>query len=196
MELSSFSAKASFKEVVLKWKTQSELENQGFNLYRRILKTGQEDWSRINVSLILGQGNTSESTEYDYIDRDAAVGTKYEYMLESVSYTGVKVQEKIIEVDVPVPTDYTLMGNFPNPFNPITNITFQLPEKSEVSIKIYDVRGNLVSEPALNRTFDAGEHFVTWNATDQFGQHVASGMYVYLFQAGQFQKTGRMVLLK
>ncbi len=195
VELSSFAAKASFKEVVLNWMTYSELDNEGFHLYRRQSQT-DADWTQINQAIIQGQGNTSEATDYEFIDRSAAGGTKYEYMLESVSYAGVRVQEKIIEVDVPVPTEYALMGNYPNPFNPTTHIRFQLPEKSEVTLKIYDMRGNLVDTPALKKSFDAGEHDVNWTAQDKSGRKVASGMYLYLFQAGSFQKTGKMILLK
>jgi len=195
VELSSFIAKVSFKEVILSWKTYSELENDGFNLYRRDTEN-TSDWMQVNQAMIQGQGNTSEMTEYEYIDRTAAAGQKYEYMLESVSYNGVRVQEKVIEVDVPIPTEYALLGNYPNPFNPTTEIRFQLPEKSEVTIKIYDIRGNLVDEPALKNSFDAGEHSITWDAIGKSGNNVASGMYIYLFQAGRFQKTGKMVLLK
>jgi len=88
------------------------------------------------------------------------------------------------------------LGNYPNPFNPTTNIRFQLPEKSEITLKIYDMRGNLVDTPALKTSFDAGEHDITWTAQNVSGKKVASGMYIYLFQASSFQKTGKMVLLK
>jgi hypothetical protein len=117
-------------------------------------------------------------------------------MLESVSYTGVRVQEKVIEVLVPMPTEYATLGNYPNPFNPTTQIGFRLPETSEVSILISGIQGNLVRELALNQSFEAGDHFMTWDATDKNGQPVASGMYVYLFKAGRYQKTEKMLLLK
>jgi hypothetical protein len=117
-------------------------------------------------------------------------------MLESISYAGVRVQEKMIEVFVPVPTEYATLGNFPNPFNPSTRIGFRLPETSEISISIYGIQGNLVRELALNQSFEAGEHFIAWDATDNSGQPVASGMYVYLFTAGSFNKTEKMLLLK
>jgi len=53
-----------------------------------------------------------------------------------------------------------------------------------------------VRELALNQSYDAGDHFITWDATDNNGQQVASGMYVYLFRAGDYQKTEKMLLLK
>jgi hypothetical protein len=193
--LSSFEAVPTSGGVSLTWVTESELENEGFNIYRRDVK-GKSDWNIITSSVIPGRGNTSEKTEYEYLDQSVQAGLTYEYMLESISYTGVRVQEMVIEVTVPVPTEYTLLGNYPNPFNPNTNIRFRLPETSDVSIAIYGIQGNLVRELALNQSFEAGDHFISWDATDNTGQQVASGMYVYLFTAGKYQKTEKMLLLK
>lgn len=195
VSLSFFSAKLTIGGVSLSWITESELENDGFNLYRKN-KEVDENWQLLNKSLIPGQGNKAEKSIYEYEDRAVQVGITYQYKLESVSYSGVRVQEKIIEVMVPVPSEYSVLGNYPNPFNPTTNISFRLPEASKVSILIYGIRGNLVRELALNQPFEAGDHFITWDATDNAGQQVASGMYVYLFTAGKFNTTEKMLLLK
>jgi hypothetical protein len=193
--LNAFKSKLITGGVSLSWTTESELQNEGFNIYRRD-KELSTDWNLLTNSMIPGQGNTAVKTEYEYIDRTAQAGNTYEYMLESISYAGVRVQEKMIEVFVPVPTEYATLGNFPNPFNPSTRIGFRLPETSEISISIYGIQGNLVRELALNQSFEAGEHFIAWDATDNSGQPVASGMYVYLFTAGSFNKTEKMLLLK
>jgi hypothetical protein len=195
VSLTSFMADAEYSGITLNWITESELENDGFNLYRKN-KEVDENWQLLNKSLIPGQGNTAEKSIYEYEDRAVQVGITYQYKLESVSYSGVRVQEKIIEVMVPVPSEYSVLGNYPNPFNPTTNISFRLPEASKVSILIYGIRGNLVRELALNQPFEAGDHFITWDATDNAGQQVASGMYVYLFTAGKFNTTEKMLLLK
>jgi hypothetical protein len=194
VSLTSFTANIDHSKIILSWQTESEIENQGFNIYRTV--KDEDDWSRVNTDMIPGQGNTAEKTTYEFTDRSAQAGITYEYRLESVSYTGVRVQEKVIEVMVPMPQEYTVLGNYPNPFNPTTNINFRLPESSDVSILIYGIQGNLVRELALNQPFEAGDHFITWDATDNEGQQVASGMYVYLFSAGKFSKTEKMLLLK
>ena len=181
--------------VSLAWSTQSELENSGFNVYRRPAKQ-EVSWQLLTASMIPGQGSTAEKTDYSYFDRAVQAGQSYEYMLESVSYAGVRVQEKIVEVDVPMPTEYALLGNFPNPFNPSTRIAFRLPETSDVTLKIYGLQGNLVRELALNESFEAGDHFLTWDGTDSRGQVVASGMYVYMIAAGNFRQTAKMLLIK
>lgn len=195
VELSVFAAQPDYNMVKLTWVTESEIWNEGFNIYRRDVKE-EDDWRLLSESMIPGQGNTSEKTTYEFVDRSVAAGQTYEYMLESISYAGVRVQEKVIEVLVPIPTEYVTLGNYPNPFNPTTNIGFRLPETSEVSIFIYGIQGNLVKELTLNQSFEAGDHFITWDATDNSGQQVASGMYVYLFSAGKYKKTEKMLLLK
>ena len=89
-----------------------------------------------------------------------------------------------------------MFNNYPNPFNPTTNIKFQLPEYSVVNLAIYDVNGKLVKELLKNAAYDAGQFVVTWDATDNFENKVSSGMYFYRFISGNFTKMGRMLLIK
>ncbi len=191
----SFKAEPSMGGVSLSWSTESEVENQGFNVYRRMAKDKSE-WQLLTAAMIPGQGNSAERADYDYYDKSVAAGQSYEYMLESVSYAGVRIQEKIVEVDVPMPTEYTLLGNYPNPFNPTTRIGFRVPETAEITLKIYGIQGNLVRELALNESYEAGEHYLTWDGTDKNGQSVASGMYIYMISARDFKQTAKMLLVK
>ncbi|MEJ2544404.1 MAG: FlgD immunoglobulin-like domain containing protein, partial [Calditrichaceae bacterium] len=115
---------------------------------------------------------------------------------ESVSVNGLAIEEKVVEVSVPVPDDYALFNNYPNPFNPTTNIKFQLPESQQIRLAIYDVNGSLVKTLSNNRVYPGGEHIVSWDATDNAGNRVATGIYLYQFQAGSFVKTGKMILVK
>jgi hypothetical protein len=93
---------------------------------------------------------------------------------------------------VSIPSEFALNQNFPNPFNPSTNIQFDLPEAGEVKIAIFDVKGSLVEELA-NGYLDAGYHNLTWNASSQ-----ASGMYFLQMIAddGQYIKISKMMLMK
>lgn len=88
------------------------------------------------------------------------------------------------------PSEYTLSQNFPNPFNPSTKINISLPEKSLVSLKIYDLLGKEVAE-LVNEELSAGKHSVEFNATA-----LPSGMYFYNLKAGTFSETRKMTLLK
>ena len=91
--------------------------------------------------------------------------------------------------------DYEMLTNYPNPFNPETVIGFKLPEPSFVVIKIYDMLGREIRVLA-NENFDAGYHNVTWDGTDINGNTAPSGVYIYRIQAGDFQDTKKMILLK
>lgn len=97
-----------------------------------------------------------------------------------------------------VPIEFKLYDNYPNPFNPITNIAYDLPPRAgkyQVVIKIYDLRGNLV-KILENSEKGPGHYMVQWNGTDQSGLKVANGMYIYSIQAGKYKDSGKMLLLK
>jgi len=95
-----------------------------------------------------------------------------------------------------VPDVYALKQNFPNPFNPVTQIRYQLPEVSLVTIQIYDIMGRVVRTLVNSETQITGYRQVTWNALNDLGQPVSAGMYLYVIQAGDFRDTKKMVLIK
>lgn len=94
-----------------------------------------------------------------------------------------------------VPQVLSLDGNFPNPFNPKTQISFGLPRAAEVDLAVYDLRGRRVAT-LVNRTLTAGRHTATWRGTDDTGRQVSSGIYFYRLRAGSERLTGKMMLLK
>jgi len=102
-----------------------------------------------------------------------------------------------------VVTSYELAQNYPNPFsqiprfagNPSTTIRFALPEAAEVSLKIYDIAGQLVQTLA-NGVVEAGRHQVGWDGTNQRGVLVASGVYFYQLRAGEFKQVRKMSLVR
>ena len=89
-----------------------------------------------------------------------------------------------------VPFEYALYQNYPNPFNPVTKISFDIPEKSEVTLKLYNVLGELVAFP-LNDVRSAGKYSVEFE-----GKNLPSGVYYYELRAGDFVETKKMVLVK
>ncbi len=89
-----------------------------------------------------------------------------------------------------VPTDYVVYQNYPNPFNPSTNIRFALPKESHVKLTVYDVTGREIVT-LVNDNLNAGVHTVEWSAKD-----LASGMYLYRIEAGNFVQVNKMILLK
>ena len=93
------------------------------------------------------------------------------------------------------PSEFYVSANYPNPFNPSTQIRYALPEQSKVTIVIYNMLGGKV-RTLVNDYQDAGYRNILWNATNDIGAPVSAGMYIYTIQAGEFRKTRKMVLLK
>jgi hypothetical protein len=88
------------------------------------------------------------------------------------------------------------VSNYPNPFNPETHITFQIPQDAMVSITIFNALGQVVRTLSNNVTYEAGEHQVRWDARDAHGLDVASGVYIYRFKANDFMQVKRMLLIR
>ncbi len=107
--------------------------------------------------------------------------------------------DSVADVAVPdggnIPTVLDLQDNFPNPFNPTTTIRFDVPQQGQVLLEVFDVHGRLVSS-LLNETRPAGYHTVVWDGLDNVGARVASGVYFYRVEAGNFSETKRMTLIK
>ena len=85
--------------------------------------------------------------------------------------------------------------NYPNPFNPITTLEYDLPEDAVVNITIYDMMGRVVNT-LVNGSQTAGYKSIQWDATNNLGDPVSAGLYIYTIQAGEFRQTKKMVLLK
>jgi hypothetical protein len=109
--------------------------------------------------------------------------------LNKVQWSGPTLPLSVL-VDQGVPLEYTLRQNYPNPFNPTTTIRFGLPERSTVTIKVFNLLGGEVAT-IVDGIFDAGERAVEFDAAN-----LASGVYVYRLQAGTFTQTRKMVLMR
>ena len=90
---------------------------------------------------------------------------------------------------------YNLYQAYPNPFNPITSLRYDLPNDGFVNITVHDMMGRVVKK-LLNSPQTAGFKSVQWNATNDRNEPVSAGLYLYTIQAGNFRQTKKMVLLK
>ena len=124
--------------------------------------------------------------------------------LESISLT--KEQKKVLEQlknlisKQLLPKHTALLQNYPNPFNPSTWLPYKLATDAPVTISIYNKKGQLVRKLHLGLK-TAGNYFTKdkaayWDGTDSLGQSVASGVYFYTLQAGEFRATRKMVIMK
>ncbi|MFQ5770533.1 MAG: FlgD immunoglobulin-like domain containing protein, partial [bacterium] len=194
VELTSFTAEMISEDILLRWSTATETENLGFHMFRSISK--DDDYVKITAELIPGAGNSAEAHTYSYIDRDVKPGNSYYYKLADVDFNGIMEFHGPISVTLEaLPTEYSLAQNFPNPFNPETNIRFAMKEAGEVTLNIYNLQGQLVRSLVSDHR-EAGNYSVMWNGADNSGRLVASGIYIYKFEVNRFKDTKRMVFLK
>ncbi len=95
----------------------------------------------------------------------------------------------------PTPDRFALAQNAPNPFNPSTTISYELPEATNVRIAIYNLLGQEI-RMLVKGAVEAGYYTATWDGRDRSGRQVASGIYLYRMQAGKYSQARRMMLLK
>jgi len=209
VELSAFSATAGDGQVTLRWVSQTEVNNVGFGIYRSERTAGEDAISSgkyTKIGFVKGAGNVDLTRDYQFVDEGVELGKTYFYYLEDVDIYGVKTKNKTVKVVVldkalrVIPMEFRLLQNFPNPFNPETWIPFDLAADATVTIRIYDVKGQLVRQLHLSKQ-KAGSYLdknnaAYWNGKDQLGQSVSSGLYFYMLKAGSFVATRRMVILK
>ncbi len=94
-----------------------------------------------------------------------------------------------------IPDQFALHHNYPNPFNPVTTILYDIPVDAAVMLVVYDILGRQV-KTLINTNQTAGYKSIRWHGINDQGQLVSAGMYFYHLQAGRFSKVRKMVLLK
>ena len=104
-------------------------------------------------------------------------------------------QQLTLSKNINIPKKFNVHQNYPNPFNPVTRLSYDLPEDSFVSITIYDMLGNVVNN-LVNANQSSGYKSVQWDATNNQGQPVSAGVYIYSIETKDSRQTKKMILLK
>ena len=189
VELVSFNASINENSVVLNWKTGTETNNSGFEIQRSFSQGDiRTDWSAIEF--VEGNGTTTNPTSYQYTDNTIGKIGTYFYRLKQIDFDGSYAYSNEVEVQVTNPIIYELSQNHPNPFNPSTIITYQLPEQSRVTLKVYDIIGKEVAT-LVDKEQAVGSYEVEFDAAS-----LSSGIYIYRLQAGDYIAQKKMVLVK
>jgi hypothetical protein len=202
VQVTSFTACVTGKNVSLQWNTATEVNNYGFEVERSVISnqssvnsspTGTRQsaigsWSK--VGFVEGKGTTNGPQRYGFNDAVAAAG-KYVYRLKQIDRNGRFEYSKEIEATIPfTPTQYVLAQNYPNPFNPVTYLRFAIADWRFVTLRVYDVLGREVAT-LVNIDLPAGEYSIPFDA-----KNLSSGVYIYRLRAGNFVQTRQMVLAK
>ncbi|MFA7359511.1 MAG: T9SS type A sorting domain-containing protein [Candidatus Kapaibacterium sp.] len=190
VQLTSFTSSLNGRDVRLTWKTESEINNAGFDVERSV--SGSTQW--VKAGYVAGKGNSSAPISYTFEDKKLNSG-KYNYRLKQIDNNGNFEYHALSNVvEVGLPTKYELSQNYPNPFNPTTKIDFSLPLDAKVSIKLYDITGREV-KTLVNESRTAGYYTVQFNASD-----LSSGTYFYRIMtkssSADYIMTKKMVLVK
>lgn len=187
VELSSFSAFVNSSSVMLNWRTETEVSNYGFDVERKMQDAKSERW--VKLGFVEGHGNSNSPKNYSFKDESPPAGI-VQYRLKQIDTDGQFAYSDVISVTVGIPEKFELKQNFPNPFNPATNIVYNLPADGFVTIKIYDVIGNEV-DVLVNENKKAGRYVIAFN-----GSNLSSGIYLCRLSAGSFLSSIKMMLVK
>jgi len=203
VELSLLTATAVSDRVTLRWRTETEVGNVGFRIYR----SEEKDGNYTRIAFVSGAGNSAMPNDYQFMDSNVEPGKTYFYYLEDIDIAGERSKSEIIKVVVPpaqpvlpIPKEFRLLQNYPNPFNPSTWLPYELATDATVTIRIYNTEGQLVRQLNIGKQ-KAGSYITKkraayWDGRDSFGDRVASGVYYYTLQAGEFSATQKMVIMK
>ena len=194
VELSSFVGEVVEKRVVLNWATVSQTNNAGF----RVLRSTDRETYEVVSELIAGAGTTDQLMDYTFEDADLPAVELVYYVLEQIDIDGTVHRSDPIEVLLGarflLPTEFA-SSVYPNPFNPSTTISYDLPVDADVSIVIYDAIGQEIRQ-LVSEYRAAGRYNVRWDSKDHFGRSVGSGVYIAKIKAGQHTALQKMLLLK
>ena len=200
--LSSFTASYSANGYVrVDWATASETAVMGYYILRSVNDNLTEAQA---VSPLIEAANASDGATYSFRDSDLQADTVYYYWLNNQDFNGSEGFYGPLQVFVEnngqgsepvIPTITQALGNYPNPFNPSTNLRYSLAEAADVKIRIYNNRGQQVREYDVQHS-KPGFFTLVFDGKDASGRDLSSGVYFYRMQIGQYSATNRMLLLK
>lgn len=186
VEMQSLSATVNGRNVNLNWVTSSEQNNSGFEIQRSAINSNS--WNVIGF--VAGRGNSNVSNSYAYNDLNLTSG-RYQYRLRQIDFNGNSDLHLFNEdVIIGAPGKFYLSENYPNPFNPLTKINFDIPVSGIVNLKIFDGTGREI-RTLVNETKDPGYYTVSFDAG-----MLSSGIYFYRLEADGFVMSRKMMLIK
>ncbi|MHB8578557.1 MAG: RCC1 domain-containing protein [Ignavibacteriaceae bacterium] len=198
VELTIFIAKYSGDKVELQWDTATEENNYGFEVERQ-KDNGQSMegiWEKIGF--VSGSGNSNSPKSYTFVD-DNSLNGKVRYRLKQLDNDGNFEYSAVIEVNADqIPKGFLLSQNFPNPFNPSTQIQFGVSKNTYAMLTIHDILGKKVSTLFKGNAVPGQIYNLIFNRNDPSFEsgRLASGIYYYKLQTNEKTEVRKMLLLK
>jgi len=186
VELTSFTARVSGNTVTLNWETKTEIDNYGFEIER---KTATSTWDKIGF--VEGHSTTNSPKYYNFTDSPRGNG-KFQYRLKQIDNDGAFEYSSVVEVDFSglLPREIEIK-NFPNPFNPETNINIRVPEDADTRVEVYGPLGEHVVTLFAGKLYSGDTRAFMFDGSDR-----SSGMYIIHVTAGKHRKTHKVLLMK
>ncbi len=185
VELTSFAYKLNQNNVTLNWRTATETNNSGFEV--------QKSSDKINfakIAFVKGSGTSTNSNSYSFTDNNVGNSKTVYYRLNQIDMSGKSSYSKTIEVNLDLPSTYSLDQNYPNPFNPSTKISYTIAKSGMVKLSVYNTLGQQVKD-LVNGFQETGNYSINFDASK-----LESGVYFYKLETGNFVKTIKMMLIK
>ena len=179
--------------IIDSWGNQSYVDFPSNQTTYGLVRDGNWGQASIPVEDIRGDYIDLRMLSYQFVILEVN-GASCEFGLDDIYWSGGGEVLKISNSNN-IPDRFLLNDNYPNPFNPSTNINYNIPEHNFVNITIYDMMGRVV-KTLVNGSQTAGFKSIQWNATNNINEPVSAGLYLYTIQAGDFRQTKKMVLLK
>ena len=189
VELVSFSAQVDGEVVNLKWRTETEVNNYGFDIERAVNpRANQKEWT--TIGFIEGHGNSNSPKDYSFVDSDLSGANIIYYRLKQIDNDGTYDYSHEVEISFISPNKYSLGQNYPNPFNPSTKIHYKIAQSEFVNLSVYNVLGKEVVV-LVNEIQSQGTYSVVFSA-----DNLPGGVYFYKLETQHFVQTSKMLLIK
>ena len=180
--------------IIDAWGNQSYVEFPSNQTKYGLVRDG--DWGQASIPIddIRGEYIDLRMLSYEFVILEVN-GASCEFGLDDIYWDSGGTVDVMHDTDKRNPLKYSLNNNYPNPFNPTTQIKYDLPEDAMVTIIIYDMMGRIINNLVSNQQ-RAGYKSVKWDATNNIGQPVSAGVYLYTIRAGEFRQTKKMLLMR
>ena len=180
--------------IIDAWGNQSYVEFPSNQTKYGLVRDGEWGQASIPIDDIRGDYIDLRMLSYEFVILEVN-GASCEFALDDIYWEGGGTVDAIYENKDIIAEDFILYDNYPNPFNPSTNISYSILNREHVNIVIFDVNGSKVIE-LFNGYESAGTYSIDWNGKNEKGIQVSAGVYLYSIEAGESSQTKRMVLLK